>query len=363
MRNISKYAPEPGLVYFAKGNIVNASNALLKDKKRAGLDAVYSLFGWLEGEFEFSQEDVQIKKNISTNRMEIILDGLRMVDEGVVPILGPVSFEKKSSDSSDKGRTIPIVKGSLVDYLYVVDEEAFRKGQTIVKENSCGSWIWVILEGVVDIVKETSQGQLTMLKIADGAFIGGLSSFSFDSPLRSSTAIAASDVILGVMDAQRLSNDYSERHPEFREFAMSLDRRLKEVTDRAVEICLKENKFKEFTKDKKPFKEKGEKLFTIRQGEASVIRKIKEGYVPLANLGPEDFVGHVPFFDIGHEPGSASVFVSDDFEVSELDISCLQEEYSLLSPALKNLIENIATCISITTSAAVSFQKKNVQKK
>ena len=364
LRIISKYAPEPGLIYFVKGNIISASNALMEPEKKIGLDAAYSLFGWLEGEFEFSREDVQLRKTITTNRMEIILDGLRMVDEGIVPILGPVSFGKRSD--AEKGPTIPIIKGSLVDYMYVVDEEEFYKGQTIVQENSHGSWVWVILEGVVDIIKETSQGPLTMLKIADGAFIGSIGAFLFQSTLRSFTAVAATNVQLGVLDSQRLSNDFAGRSREFRELSLSIDKRLKEVTERSVEISLDKDNIKKFTKDKKLFTIKEDdkrKLFKITQGESSIIRKIKNGYVPLANLGQDDFIGHVPFLDIGHEPDSAAVFASEDFEVSEMDIGSLQEEYKRLPPTLKNMIENVATCISITTSSAVSFQKEKFRKR
>ncbi|MDM8552014.1 DUF4388 domain-containing protein [Desulfobacterales bacterium HSG2] len=361
LRIISKYAAEPGLIYFDKGNIISASNALLEAKKRIGIDAVYSLFGWIEGEFEFSREDVQVQKIITTNRMEIILDGLRMVDDGVVPILGPVSFAKKTD--AEKGPTIPIIKGPLVDYMYVVDEEEFYKGGSIAQENSHGAWVWVILEGVVDIIKETSQGPLTMLKIADGAFVGSMGAFLFQSTLRSFTAVAATNVQLGVLDSQRLSNDYAGRSREFRELALSLDKRLKEVTDKAVGVYLKKNNIKEFVKDKKPFKVEEDKLFSITQGQACIIRKTKNALIPLASLGMDDFIGRVPFLDIGHEPDGATVLVSEDFEVTELDIDSLQEEYKQLPLTLKNMIENVATCVSITTSSAVSFQKKKVPKK
>lgn len=361
LRIISKYASEPGLIYFDKGNIISASNALLEAKKRVGIDAAYSLFGWIEGEFEFSREDIQVQKTITTNRMEIILDGLRMVDDGVIPILGPVSFEKKTD--AEKGPTIPIIKGPLVDYMYVVDEEEFYKGRTIAQENSHGAWVWVILEGVVDIIKDTPQGPLTMLKVADGAFVGSMGAFLFQSTLRSFTAVAATNVQLGVLDSQRLSNDYAGRSREFRELALSLDKRLKEVTDKAVGMYLKKDHVKEFLKDKKPFSVKENKLFSIKQGEACIIRKSENAHIPLASLGRDDFIGHVPFLDIGHEPDGAAIFASEDFEVTELDISSLQEEYKQLPITLKNMIENVATCISITTSSAVSFQKKSPKKK
>jgi len=363
LRIISKYAPEPGLVHFTKGNIVSATNKLLEPAKSVGPDAVYSLFGWLEGEFEFIQEETAVKRTITTNRMEIILDGLRMVDEGVIPILGPVSFQKKTSDR-DRGPGIPIIKGPLVDYMYVVDEEEFYEGGKIAREKSHGGWVWVILEGVVDIVKETPRGPLTLLKIADGAFVGSMASFLFQGSLRSFTAVAATNVQLGVLDSQRLSNEYSKRSREFRELAMSIDKRLEEVNKRAVEVYLREDRFREFIKDKKPFKfEKKDSLFQITQGEAVIARKTKHGYIPLANMGPDDFIGHLPFLEIGHEPQAASVFASENFDVSEIDVGEMQEEYIRLSPTLKNMIENTVTRISILTSSAVSFRKQHAREK
>ncbi|MDP3286156.1 MAG: DUF4388 domain-containing protein, partial [Desulfobacterales bacterium] len=49
MKIKSKYFQEPGFIYFVKGNIVNAEAGA-----KQGLDAAYALFGWTEGEFEFS---------------------------------------------------------------------------------------------------------------------------------------------------------------------------------------------------------------------------------------------------------------------------------------------------------------------
>lgn len=356
LRIISKYAPEPGIIYFVKGNIVSALNNLLDPSKKTGLDAAYSLFGWLEGEFEFSQEEIQTEKTITTNRMEIILDGLRMVDDGVIPILGPVSFEKK--DDKEKGPTIPVIKGPLVDYMYVVDEEGFYKDRVIVEDNSHGTWVWVILEGVVDIIKDTPQGPLTLLKIADGAFLGNMSAFLFQSTIRTFKAVSTTDVQLGVLDSQRLSNDFAGRSRKFRELSLSIDKRLREVMDRAAEVYLEKDDIKAFVKDKKPFKLGEEKLFSIKNGEAAIARKTKTGYVPLASLTRDDFVGHVPFLDMGHEPEGAVVFVSEDFEADEMDVDELQEEYKQLPMTLKHMIENFSTCISILTSSAVSFQKK-----
>jgi len=53
LRITSKYAESPGLIYVNNGNTVDASNGSL-----SSVDALYSLFGWIDGEFEFCMEDV-----------------------------------------------------------------------------------------------------------------------------------------------------------------------------------------------------------------------------------------------------------------------------------------------------------------
>ncbi|MDP2862895.1 MAG: DUF4388 domain-containing protein, partial [Desulfobacterales bacterium] len=118
MKIKSKYFQEPGFIYFVKGNIVNAEAGA-----KQGLDAAYALFGWTDGEFEFSREDVKTKNTVQKSRMEITLDALSMLDDGQIEKLGPVSYTKAFAESSEKELTIPMIRGPLVDYTYVVEEE------------------------------------------------------------------------------------------------------------------------------------------------------------------------------------------------------------------------------------------------
>ncbi len=78
-----------------------------------------------------------------------------------------------------------MIKGPLVDYTLVVDEESFFDGDEIVREGSHGNWIWVILEGTAQIVKQTPAGPFRLLKVGDGAFIGSLSSLLTGENVRS----------------------------------------------------------------------------------------------------------------------------------------------------------------------------------
>ena len=356
LRITSRYAQDLGLIYFHNGNPVNASVGSL-----AGVDAVNSLFGWLEGEFEFIEEKVDGENVIKKSRMQIILDCLRMLDDGQIEQLGPVTFTKKSSHPSDSLSNRPIVRGPLIDYTYVVDEEEVRAGNKIVGEGKHGGWLWVILEGTAEIIRETPQGPLKLLRIGEGAFIGSIASFLLlEGSVRSAAITAINNVLLGVLDLRQLSADFLRMSNQFRSLLISLDKRLKQVTNMAVDIKLENIKVEEVINGKAHVFTQGENvenLFTITEGEAHIVRKTENGYVPLVNLYQGDFFGHLPFLDIGQEPYSASVFGSKDLKISEMDPKILEQEYKQLSSTFKNFIEHLANCILVTSMLACEFGK------
>jgi len=354
LRFQSKYAAGPAVVYFSKGNPVDAACESLK-----GLDALYSLFGWTEGEFEFRKDSIERPKTILNSRMEVILDGLKKMDDGQIKKLGPQTLIQ-TSESGGKGSAIPVIKGPLIDYNFVVDEEEYAAGSPIVQEGKHGNWIWVVLSGVVDIVKQTPQGPLTIVKISEGTFIGSMGSFSLEGNIRSATAIAATEVQLGVIDTQRVSSEYARLSPEFKGLLKSLDKRMVQTGDRIVDFHLKSNQIKELVKSMKMVLKQGdkkEKLFAITAGKACVVRTIDKANAPLVVLEKEDSFGYYPFLDIGHEPYSASILGSEDLAVKEIDIAKLHHEYDQLSTTIKHLIENIAVNISITTLVAAGLYK------
>ena len=361
LRITSKYAQDMGLIYFFNGNPVNASLGSL-----AGLDAVNSLFGWLDGEFEFIEEKVADENVIKKSRMQIILDCLRMLDDGQIDKLGPITFTKKSLHPLDKLPNQPIIRGPLIDYTYVVDEEEVHAGDKIVIEGKHGGWLWVILEGTAEIIRETPKGPLKILKIGEGAFIGSVASFLLlEESVRSAAIMAVNNVLLGVLDSRRLSVDFLRMSDQFRSLSISLDKRLKQATNMAVDINLNNIKIEEFISGKQVIAqgENVEGLFTITEGEAHIARNTENGYVPLASLYPGDFFGHVPFLDMGQEPHSASVFGSKDLKMSEMDPDILEKEYNQLSYTFKSFIEHLANCILATSMLACEFGKNAVRNK
>jgi CRP-like cAMP-binding protein len=359
LRIISKHAQEPGLVYIEKGNPVNATNGSM-----TGLNAVYSLFGWTEGQFEFRQEEVTCEKTINKSRMEIILDGLRMLDEGKIEHLGYRSEKQAPQESPARSGNLPLIKGPLVDYSYVVDEEVFYNGDEIVREGNHGNWVWVILEGTAEIVKDSPDGPVRLLRIGDGTFLGSVASLLAGDNVRSATVVAVGNVQLGMLDSQLLTSELASLSAEYRGLVKSLDLRLRQVTSMAVEIHSRNAKINNFIKGKKPVIKQGQdeqRLFQILEGEAFISRQTEYGSVPLVHLQKGDFFGRFPLLDMGHEPHSASVYASANLRLKNVDSQKLIAEQEKLSSTLKNIVEHLATSISVSTLLASDFQK-NISK-
>ncbi len=356
----SSFASQPGIIYIDKGNPVNAANG-----NKTGIDALFSLFGWKDGQFEFIQEEITCEKVIKKSRMEIILDGLRMLDEGKVEVLGPANVESKQAEPDTKSGSLPLINGPLVDYSYIVDEEGFYDGDEIVHEGNHGNWIWVVLEGVAEINKQTPKGNLTLLRIGDGAFLGSIASLIRGDNVRSATVTADGNVQLGMLDAQLMTSELAICSIEYRELIEALDERLKRVTNMAVEIYSGSPNLADLIQGKKKLIKQGKdenRLFRIRSGEACVARETDTGVVPIVPLKAGDFFGNLPFVDMGQEPYSASVYASQDLKLSPLDPQALQEDHDKLSSTLQNIIAPSATCISVTTLIATDYYKKSISK-
>lgn len=348
LRLNSRYVNEPAFIYFEQGNPINA---LYGEKN--GLDALLALFGWTEGEFEFTQQKISTPKVIQKSRMGIILEGLKLRDDGQIEIVGPdTQFKPKSTSASSLENTIPIVKGPLVDYMYVLDEEDFFDGEHVVEQGRHGNWIWVILEGIVEIIKETPKGPLPIIRVGDGGFVGSLTTFLIHGNMRAASAVAVGNVQLGVLDAQRLSQEYALLSQAFRKFLVSLDQRLKRVTDQVVDYLQNsiDDSWKNIYQTKLMAEAKDDDRFCIiNKGSAVLLRNTDQGPVLLCQLNEGDFIGQVPFINLRHEPDAASVFVSEDFKSEPMDISLLSKEYSGLSTTLRNIVDHIASCVSLTS--------------
>jgi CRP-like cAMP-binding protein len=340
---------EPGLIYFNNGNPIHAICT-----PKTGLEALYTLFGWVAGEFAFSREKFNVSQTIQQSRMEIILDGLRKLDDGEVPRVGAAAT---IAPSKARSAASGVIRGPLVDYMSVVDEEHFAPGTRIVKEGSYGNWIWVILEGQVDIFRETPSGPCKLISLGEGAFIGSLSAFSIHGHIRTESCVAATKVVLGVLDLQRLATEYTRMSHAMRRLGLSLDRRLRQLNTRIVESHQEPAELEAMLKDFEPMASGEDQpvdgLYLITDGRALVVLEKEDQHLLLAKLEANDVFGLIPFADIGHEPYAATVLVDKSAKLTRLDSDALQAEFEQMSTTFKNLFENLVIAMSVTTRSAL----------
>tara|TARA_B100001964_G_scaffold84338_1_gene95168 strand:+ start:15464 stop:16669 length:1206 start_codon:yes stop_codon:yes gene_type:complete len=352
LRMKCKYAPNPGQIYFVNGNPINASVGPLN-----GLDAVYDMFGWTEGNVEFHREDVGVQPVINNSRMEIVLEAMRLLDEGEIKKIGSASDQTIRSCRDES----LIIRRPIVDSLTIVEHENFTDGRAVVREGGHGDWMWVVLEGVVRISKKTPKGDITMARLGEGCFIGNLAAFTIHRRGRNATGIIEGKAKLGVLDFQSLSDEFGFLSNELKGLLLSLDGRLRKISDRVVDIYSKKDTTNQLINKKAILIKEGsssKETSVITKGEAYVVRRMKKGYLLLMTLGEGDVFGNVPFLEVGHEPRKAAILASEDLKVDKLDLKSIHEEYNQLSGTMKGLIEGVALGISLTTLRASQLKIK-----
>jgi CRP-like cAMP-binding protein len=343
-----------GYIYIIDGNPVDAEFEDIK-----GQAALNDFFGWLDAEFEFYNEKILRRRSISKNRMELILDGLRMLDDGLIEKLGQSAPQKVIPERRDESG-VPIIKGPLVDYLYIVDEDEFSQGQEIVAQEKFGNWLWVILEGTVEVVRVLPEGRAPINKLTEGAFIGSINALKKKRYVRSATVTAITDVQLGVLDFHRILEEYSKISPTLQDVFTSIENRLVQITTGCTKAYLRNDRLVQNTKDLVPlaYPENGyDKIRRITKGQAVVVKPLHNQKTHLCLLKPGDFIGDISFLNTSHEPHSADVYASDDLETETIDLIDLKEGYDELSDAMKNMVQHTANCLSVTSGRLMEILK------
>jgi len=342
-----RFASGPAVIYFESGSPIHAVVG-----SASGLDALFSLFAWSEGTFDFRKEPVYRGRTIRKHFMEIILEGLRRLDDGQISSLQPLSTGRVDVvEIRGQQVSIPIIESLDVEFTDVVDEDVFHENQKIVTEGRHGNWIWVVLEGRVDIVKTTPRGDAPIVRIGPGGFIGSLSSFLFEGNVRSATAVAVEDVLLGVLNSQQLSREFSIMPSDLKQLLISLDRRLRQVTNKAVEIQLKPGVSDSLDTQLSMFWKQGKEmtdLFEITDGSVQIVYSDRKRHWILAELGKGDYFGFIPFANIGPESSTASVLADRNLKIRQIDTDALQQSFDRLSSTFKHLIQHVSNCIAIT---------------
>lgn len=348
---ISRYVEHTGIIYILDGNPINAFCG-----EKRGEEALHSLFAWGEGRFELTLDAFPHDRFIQKTAMALILDALKLLDEGHIQRVGPVQHTGERIRDESGRIQLPVVRGpAFSDYMYLADEEVFRAGDRIIEQGRHGNWLWVVLEGVVKVVKTTPKGDVVIARVGSGAFVGNLSSLTRPDHPRSATALAEGEVLLGVIDTRQLIADLALLSDEFMNVIRGIENRLTVISDRAVAMKYSHAPLSDLPRETKPVIRQGDhvtKLFCVEAGNAYLVQDTAGKKIFLGTLGPGDFIGHLPIFKHEHEPDMASVLASPDLKLSILDGEALMAEYEKAPSIIKNILEYTSVCLSVMTDLA-----------
>ena len=116
----------------------------------------------------------------------------------------------------------------------IAEEETYNDGQIIFKETSPGDWVYVILSGSVEILKNVQDRKVIIEKLQPGevfgelGFIGGIK--------RTATARAIGETTLGIIDRGFLEKEYNQLSGQFRSILEIIVLRFKKMLDRTCDI-------------------------------------------------------------------------------------------------------------------------------
>jgi hypothetical protein len=349
-----------GYIYFVNGSPVNAVNGILH-----GIDAINAMFGWTDGKFEFCEEKVSIEHSIKTGRLKIVLDALRLLDEGVIKREGASNWSAGLSPLNGflshalNDHTV-VINGPPINYVYFIDEEKYSNGDQIVLEGNQCHGVRVILEGTVQIIRETPGGLVTISHLGEGSFIGTFTCFTYPKSTRTATAMAIGDVYLGRLDYLPLYFEYSSLSIEFRKLLLSLARRLKKISDRLVNpsgddgVANGSSENEHLTLDRDLL---NEEIFTITEGEAYLFGKPSKSGRPLLKLEKDDVFGSLPFLSFDRESHFANVRASKNLKINRLNPEDMLREYERLPVVFQNMIHNLCMCVAQTTKECLAIDR------
>jgi len=349
-----------GYVYFVNGSPVNAVNGI-----KYGTEAIYAMFGWMDGRFEFYEESVPVERAIKAGRMKIVLDALRLLDEGVIKKVGATPGPGASSLYGFTGSPLAddeaVIYGPPVNYAYFIDEERyFNRDQIVLQGKQCHG-LRVILEGTVEITRETSDGSITLSRLGQGSFIGTFNSFTYPKSTRSATATAVGDVYLGILDYLPLYFEYSSLPLDFRKLLTSLSDRLIKISNQFLNPADETTQTNLSDSDAPLILEKdtvNNDLFTITEGKARLFGSSIESDQPLVALERNDVFGALPFLRSGNEPYCSKIIGSKDLKTLKNDPDDIMREYDRLPIVFQNMIQNLCMCIKQTTGNCLTVNSE-----
>ena len=124
-------------------------------------------------------------------------------------------------------------------YGYLANEESYADKSVIIEEGSTGNWVYVILEGKVNVKKKAADGLIIIDTLKAGDIFGEMAMFGQKGGIRTASVVALGPVRVGVLDTERLVRDYESISPQLRDLMKSLIKRLKDTNNKVIALAVR----------------------------------------------------------------------------------------------------------------------------
>lgn len=122
--------------------------------------------------------------------------------------------------------------------LYIVNEEVHPDGTVIIKENSYGKWLYILLEGRAKVKKKTPKGEILIDYLEAGSVIGKVGLFGDAETQRYASLVSDGPVTIGVLDSQKLEKDWNTLSPQLRSLISSLIKKRQDAIGTLVSMSI-----------------------------------------------------------------------------------------------------------------------------
>ena len=123
-------------------------------------------------------------------------------------------------------------------YSYIVAEESHPDGAVIIKENSYGNWMYIILEGRAKIIKKIPRGEILIDYLEEGSIFGKTGLIGDVNTQRNTSLVSNGPVTLGVLDFQKLDKDWISLPPPLRSLLTCLIKKRREALSTVISMSV-----------------------------------------------------------------------------------------------------------------------------
>ncbi len=123
-------------------------------------------------------------------------------------------------------------------YEYLVNEEIHPDGTVIIQEGNSGDWIYVLLEGKAIVKKKTPRGDVVIDYLKKGNIMGEMVLLHGWKSKRFASVIADGPVTIGVIDTERLVQDWNSLSASLQKLISSLIKKRQEAVNKLISMSI-----------------------------------------------------------------------------------------------------------------------------